>query len=433
MNRSTRSHPSSVRSIALSIIGLIFCAAIASAQQRVQFPNPQNIFPGTQPAVPPTGMAVPPTISPIPGPVITDTPLVSPTAPGTSATPWTQVPGSAVLGTQIQPFDPYGLTGSSGPTVPGPGNPVVPVPPPPAPNYGVQPPPLGQPYEPPQALQIAPVFPEGISQRLGTQTLFQDTGMLYTYLYGESDDDLQMHEAALFTSAIFENFLGSPYSLRVTPGFAFHFLDGPGVPGKIDLPAKLYSAYLNFLYQPQITPQFGADLNFRVGVFSDFDSVTWHSMRFMGRGLGVVQLTPNTVFKLGVEYIDRADLKLFPAGGILWTPNPETRFDIYFPRPRVSKYWTTWGNNEIWWHIGGEYGGGSWTIDRISDPSIGANDRIDINDIRVFAGFDWNRMDRVDGLFEVGYVFDRKVFTKRFPSERLGLDDTFMIRAGVKF
>ena len=192
----------------------------------------------------------------------------------------------------------------------------------------------------------------------------------------------------------------------------------------------MYSAYLNFLWQPQLTPQFGADLNFRTGVYSDFDTVTWNSIRFTGRALGVLQMTPNVAFKLGIEYLDRADIKLLPAVGFLWEPSPETRFDVYFPRPMFSRYWTTWGNTEVWWHIGGEYGGSSWTIENIA---TNASDRIDINDIRVFIGTDWNRLNRLNGIFEVGYVWNREIFVASDQAMGLNLDNTFMVRLGLKY
>ena len=490
------------------------------AQQRVRFPFPQSVNPGasswapswqgppppagvTQTQMPqvqlpqaqlpqvqlpqlPQGATASPwqpvpdgsgTISPtIPGQIIQTAPPIPGAAPST-ATPWTVVPGNgeAVLGQQIQPFDPsFDPYNAPNPQIGIPaGQPIIPpagtnLPAWPSGPQGPQTAPLGQgansaPYLPPvgqgpgyvppqtqnpywEPVPVAPVFPQGFDwgSRFGTGTerLFQDTGALYTYLYGQDDDELQMHELELFTSLIWKNFFDSPHSLRLTPGFAFHFLDGPGVPsmagpppvgGKINLPGQLYSVYLNALWQPQLTPQFGADLNLRVGIYSDFDTITSNSLRFTGRALGVVQLTPNSSFKLGIEYFDRLDVKLLPAGGFFWAPDEQTRIDLYFPRPRISRYWTTWGNNELWWHIGGEYGGGSWTIDRIRAPAMGASDQIDINDIRVFAGIDWNRLDRIDGIIEVGYVFEREVVVRNHPLESLDLDDTFMIRLGVKF
>src|SRR5207248_154812 len=73
-----------------------------------------------------------------------------------------------------------------------------------------------------------------------------------------------------------------------------------------------------------------------------------------------------------------------PAGGLLWTPTPQVRFDIFFPQPKLSAYLTTVGQYELWWYLAGEYGGGAWTIQRAD----GTDDRVDINDIRASAGLE---------------------------------------------
>jgi hypothetical protein len=288
----------------------------------------------------------------------------------------------------------------------------------------------------PQPITTAPVFPEGLPW--GSERFFQDTGFLYTYLYGKSGDDLTISDVELFTSAVFKNFAHSPNGLRVTPGFIFTFLDGPDVPGPpegISLPAQLYSAYIDALWQPQITPQFSADLNVRVGVYSDFQEFNSDSLRYPSRALGVLQVTPTTALKLGVEYIDRVDVKLLPAVGIVWTPNDQTYFDIYFPRPKLAQYLSTYGNTEVWWYIGGEYGESSWTFEREATAAVdpGGDEQIDINDIRVYVGIDWNNLDRFNGLLEIGYVFEREIIVRNHPDEQVNPDDTFMVRAGLRF
>ncbi len=287
---------------------------------------------------------------------------------------------------------------------------------------------------------VVPVFPNGFPWQQSSekyQSLFQDTGFVYTYLAGHDDegdpDRLQMHEVDLFTTLLFDFFGNSTNGLRVTPGFTFHFLDGPSHVGKIVMPSKLYSGYLDLQLRPQLTPQISADLNFRAGVYSDMDKVSSDSVRFTGRGLGVVQLTPTTTLKLGVEYLDRNDVKIFPAIGFLWEPDENRRYDIYFPRPKFSHYWTTRGNSTIWWHVGAEYGGGAWTFKRTVAPDEGTTEQADINDIRIFTGIEWDRLQRVTGLLEIGYVFEREIYVRNHRDEDLDLDDTVMIRGGIKF
>jgi hypothetical protein len=83
--------------------------------------------------------------------------------------------------------------------------------------------------------------------------------------------------------------------------------------------------------------------------------------------------------------------------------------------------------------MGGEYGGGSWSIEREERPLQGANERIDINDIRIYVGIEWWNLNRFYGFGEIGYVFNREVVYYRVPRDSLNIDDSFMIRAGVSW
>lgn len=265
------------------------------------------------------------------------------------------------------------------------------------------------------------------------QRLFQDTGLRGTYLFGREKDDFSLTEAEASTTAFFPNFLGVPNGLRVTPGFAFHWTNGPQAPETSDVPARLYSGYVDFGLEPQFTPRLSAELSARAGIYTDFQSFDADSIRLLGTGVGVYQASPEFAVKVGVAYIDRVKYKLLPAAGILWTPNPQTRWDIFFPAPKLSNYWTTLGNQQVWWYLGGEYGGGSWSIEREEDPEKGKDERIDINDIRIYAGIEWWNLNRYYGFAEIGYVFDREIVYWRVPGDSLNVDDTFMVRAGVSW
>ena len=242
-----------------------------------------------------------------------------------------------------------------------------------------------------------------------------------------------MTEAEASTTAFFPYFMGVENGLRVTPGFAFHWTDGPQAPATSDVPARLYSGYVDFGLNPKFTPRLEAQLSARVGIYSDFQSFNDDAIRILGTGIGVYQASPEVAIKLGVAYLDRVKYKVFPAAGILWTPNPQTHWDIFFPSPKLSNYWTTYGNQQVWWYIGGEYGGGSWSIEREEDPQVGEDERIDINDIRIYAGIEWWNLNRYYGFAEVGFVFDREVVFHRVPSDTLAIDETFMFRAGVSW
>lgn len=268
--------------------------------------------------------------------------------------------------------------------------------------------------------------PAGQAQRLLQQIRFE-----YTWLDGGNSDGFGVTDVDL-NATFAVPFLYNPAPLLITPGFTFHFWDGPdttAVAGMPDLPPRVYDAYLDFAWQPQLTSWFAADLAIRTGVYSDFEYFSSDSLRFIGRGLGVFILSPRFQIAAGVVYLDRNNVKLLPAGGIIWTPDEDTRFDIVFPNPRLSQRLTTIGNTEWWGYVAGEYGGGAWTIERLGD----IQDRVDYNDLRVSLGLEWISIRGNRSWFEVGYVFDREVDFIDTATPDFKPDDTWMLRAGLTF
>lgn len=315
------------------------------------------------------------------------------------------------------------------------------------------------------------LFPNGISSGVANSQagqylrLFQDVRISHTWLHGKrSDQEMTINDTEVGTTMNIPNFFFSGQPVRISPVFVFHAWDGPvshpSLPAPplppapapptvaagmfpTDLPSRVYSTYLDFAWDPVITPQLGADLEASVGIYSDFNAIDKHSLRFRGTGLFVLGLTPTVAVKGGVTYLDRLDVKLLPAGGILWRPNPQTYFDIYFPKPKLAQYLYTVGNTDVWWYFTAEYGGGSWTVDRsqiVDDgvggftvASIGGDRRVDINDIRAGLGLEWTHQCGLTGFFEVAYVWDRElVFASGAPAKHK-LKDTIMLRGGVTY
>lgn len=230
------------------------------------------------------------------------------------------------------------------------------------------------------------------------------------------------------------NFFHSGQPLYILPSFGLHLWDGPNANTNADLPAQAYSAYGDLGWESDPNQIIGADLGLRIGVFTDFNTMNTDSIRYMGKALAKIRITPTMLFRLGVIYADRNQVKILPAGGLLWQPNPNVRWDIFFPEPKLSSYLTTIGKTDWWWYINGYYGGGSWTIQR----DDGTSDRIDIDDIRVMAGFEWGqnellRTGRRIGFVEAGYVFNRKITYVVTPSDSLDLEDGWVIRAGLAY
>lgn len=325
----------------------------------------------------------------------------------------------------------------------------------PPPTYGGTLPPTSHPPEAyPQSSFPSTVYPSGAPSSLfpggmgwgghgmvatplmpGMFRLMQGPRIRHGWLRGGSGSrSLDINETDLAVSFAFPNFgyFGQP--IYVSPGFGLNLLRGPDPATGADLPNQVYSGYLDTQWRSDPNRIFSVDLALRVGMYSDFDTNIGDSLRILGRGVGHFRLTPHSTFKGGVYYLDRNRIKLLPAVGILYTPHAMARWDLFFPEPKVSRYFTTLGTQDMWSYVGAEYGGGSWTVRR----QLGQKERVDINDIRIVAGLEWGRNDLLragqrTGFLEIGYVFDRELVYKRTPADNLRLNDTFMLRLGIGY
>ena len=256
----------------------------------------------------------------------------------------------------------------------------------------------------------------------------QEMRLRWTWLSPMGSNSLGINDVD--TSASFAvPFFKTTSPLVITPGFSIHFWDGPVTvaPDFADLPASTYDAYLDTAWYPVFNPWLSAQIGVRVGAYTDFNTFNTNSIRIMGRGFGVVNLTPTLQVAAGVVYIDRLLIKLFPAGGLIWTPNPDAKYEFLFPIPRLSRRLTTLGNTDLWMYAFGEYGGGSWTAQR-----IGMIDQFDYNDIRFGGGLESFGYRGLHGLFEVAYAFNRQILY-RSGTPNFYPSDTIMLRAGLEY
>ena len=266
------------------------------------------------------------------------------------------------------------------------------------------------------------------------QRLFREVRIEDTFLGGDGINELNWNMAEVSATAQFP-FFYQQAPLLLTPGFAVNNVSTPGLGGANNaaLPPRIYDAYLDTAWKPQITPFLSADLGVRVGVYSDFDHVTTDSVRIMGRGLLVMALTPTMQIAGGVVYYDRLKTKLLPAGGVIWVPNQDVRFEILFPKPKLSKRLSTVGTTEWWGYVGGEYGGGSWTVELNDGMGFSGSDRIDFNDIRIGLGLEWRCHAGMRGWIEAGYVFEREVIYQTNNNLNFDPNDTYMVRGGIAY
>lgn len=251
---------------------------------------------------------------------------------------------------------------------------------------------------------------------------------------GDDPDALNVNTTDVSAIFAFPNFGYGTQPLYVIPSFGLHLFDGPDSVTGADLPGQTYDAFLDFGYVTDPNQMLGTELGVRVGVFSDFDHVSSDSLRVLGKGLVNFRLTPATTLKGGVYYLDRLDWKLIPAFGLLYQPNPYTRWDLFFPQPKFSRYLRTVGTRDVWWYLAGDYGGGSWTVTR----EDGDEERVDLNELRAMIGLEWGfsdgiRQGRRTAFAEVGYVFDRELVYEDNTGDNLQLDDGVLFRVGIGY
>ena len=381
-----------VNSLRFATVFLLACSASQAVAQRTQFPTP----------------------------VDPESPFYQGSQPGAAL-------GGATLNGGVQPlapqFDPYAPSNAAPPSYTPYGQPAPP---------GVQ---GAAPYS-----QAAPAYgtygqnPYARNMPDGTMApklrFLNELLIENTYLARFGNHGLGMDDVGLAGSFAFP-LLSTWSPMFITPGFTYHSWNGPAsgnFAGSPDLPPNAYDAYLDAGWRPQVNSWFSADLDVRVGVYSDFSKINSQSIRILGRGLGIITFSPQWQLAAGVWYLDRLTVKILPAGGVIWTPNQDTRFAMLFPNPKISQRMWTIRNTDVWAYVAGEYGGGKWTIQRAN----GAGDVVEYNDLRALFGLEWFNLSGARGNFEVGYVFDRHLIY-RSGTPTAHPSDTVLLRAGLNY
>ena len=317
----------------------------------------------------------------------------------------------------------------------------------PATTQPIMPPgPTWDPYAPPGTLPPPPLIPDSAfatAPIIGTGTVaipmqrfLSELRLDYYYLASRGSKKFGVNTLDLSATFAFP-FLWNPETpIKVTPGFTFNWWEGPtgsGIPNGtiLDyLPPRVYDAYLSTGWTPQLNSYIGGDLGVTVGAYSDMRKVSTESIRVTGHGLFILSINDKFQVKAGMAYYDRVRVKIMPAGGVVWSPNADTRFDILFPNPMIARRLISTGTAEWWLYCRGEYGGGSWFVAPSGGP--GDAEMIDYNDIRVSLGLECNRENRLSGMVELGISCARELIAKEtwtvyHPST------TLFIRAGLVY
>ena len=208
--------------------------------------------------------------------------------------------------------------------------------------------------------------------------------------------------------------------------FGIHFVDEPQALG---VPSELFSAQIETRLVQPIGELYGFDVSVIPGWFSDFDAGDNNGFRVTGHGMATVMLSDDLQFALGAMYLGREDVRILPAGGLVWTIQPDTKLELLMPKPRISQRIAVHEKVEQYVYTGFElFGGNSWAVTRPDD----SYDTFTYRDFRFIVGHEVRGSDKLRHFSEIGYVFARKLEFERSP-ETLEPGGTLLLRIGSSY
>ncbi|MCA9076432.1 MAG: hypothetical protein KDA93_15495 [Planctomycetaceae bacterium] len=214
-----------------------------------------------------------------------------------------------------------------------------------------------------------------------------------------------------------------PFSIR--PNIGWHTLHGPR---RTDLPSQLYDVSIEMRMYWPFGDRWLGEFAIAPGLYTDFQNTNSDALRIVGRAVGYYRWSPDLQLAVGAAYLDRQDVVAVPVAGLVWTPTPDDRFEILVPRPRFAHRFRKCDNHERWAYIAGEFGGGSWAIER----TTGADDIATYRDFRLITGIEFKFDDKSSWRVEGGYVFGRELeYDSNLGNYQPG--DTALVRAALRF
>jgi len=218
--------------------------------------------------------------------------------------------------------------------------------------------------------------------------------------------------------------------LVLTPAFEAYYLDGPETspPDNAELPPRLYDASFTIRWLRKVNECWGIDIGVTPGWHGDFERDDPEAFRLPARAIAAYDWRSDTQLVIGVVYLDRDDINWLPAAGIIWKPSDDIRYDLIFPRPKLAHRFACNGNEEDWWYVSAEFGGGSYAFVRTD----GSSDVATLSDYRLIFGYEHKVIGGVNTRFEAGYVFGREI-QYQSDAPTYDPDPTFLARIGATY
>lgn len=190
-------------------------------------------------------------------------------------------------------------------------------------------------------------------------------------------------------------------------------------------------------WQYQVSERLNWTFNLTPALATDFNNVSGDMLRIRASALAQIQDDPNLQWLFGVILTGREDIPILPAAGAVMWLDEETRLDLFFPRPRISKLIYHDPVREQWLYAGGELGGGTWA----AQLPRGRKDAVSYRAYRLVFGVEFvpagtrrpaNQISGHSAYIETGLSFGRRIEFEHLPIV-LRPNSTFYLGGGVRF
>ena len=211
----------------------------------------------------------------------------------------------------------------------------------------------------------------------------------------------------------------------VVPRFNWTFVSGPTTPA---VQAQLFDLRLEMNFAQPINDVWTVHLQLAPAFVTDWNNKSRDAFRLIGGGMLAAHVNDQLTVLGGVQALSRFDLPILPVGGVRWHPNSWMEVDATFPNPRLAWRYSSKDSQSEWLYVGGQLGGNQWAIDHGTSD----HDRLGYRDYRVVIGWETRQRDGNRSLFELGYVFDRRLNFQRSAGDQHP-GETVVIRWGSRF
>ena len=213
--------------------------------------------------------------------------------------------------------------------------------------------------------------------------------------------------------------------LAITPRFGWNLVDGPVVS---DLPAQLYDTSLETVVSLPLRETLFMQAAISPSIFTDGQNTGGDAFRLPGRLLVFWNYSDTLTLSGGLVYLDREDVGFLPSAGLIYKPSDDWKVELLIPRPRVAWRYSCEGDISRWAYVVGEFGGGSWAIER----ATGAEDVATLSDYRLLLGWEQLQPQGLGYRVEGGCVFNRSLEYQSDAVDR-DLPATALVRFAITY